>query len=107
MVGLNQLLVGLLDHQISLSLRCTPLLICYHDFAELLVDLFKTLLASISIVSHVLVVEIKGSEQQAARSGVFLAMARPQPPPKRTTGTGTWSACWPCPACGWSFCQLF
>ena len=32
-------------------------------------------------VSHFLVAEIKGSEQQAARSGLFLAIARPQPPP--------------------------
>ena len=30
----------------------------------------------------------QGSEQQAVRSGVFLAIARPQPSPEKSTGTG-------------------
>ena len=38
---------------------------------------------------NVCVAEIKGSEPQAARSGVLLAIARPQHPPEKPTGTGT------------------
>ena len=36
-------------------------------------------------VSHSFVAESTGSKQQAVRSGVFLATARPQPPPEKKT----------------------
>ena len=40
-------------------------------------------------MSHLFVAEIKGSEPQAVRSGVFLAIGRPQHPPEKATRTGT------------------
>ena len=60
------------------------------------------------VVSHLFEAEIKGSEQPAARSGVLLAVARPQPPPEvKKKDLVPDSACCPCPACGWPFCRLF
>ena len=56
-------------------------------------------------VSHFFVVEIKGSEQRATRSGVFLATARPQPLPEQATGTGArtgflaQASVWKCLSC--------
>ena len=40
------------------------------------------------------VAEIKGSKQQTARSGVSLEIARPQPPPDETVGSGTGAGVW-------------
>ena len=43
-------------------------------------------------VSHLFVAEIKGSEQQAERNSVFLAIARPQPPPgKKNSRNWYWN----------------
>ena len=58
-------------------------------------------------LSHLFVAEIKGSEQQEARSCVCLAIARPQPPPKKKKlELVPIATCWPCPATGWPFCRF-
>ena len=70
-------------------------------------DLFCTLSHEYGSV-HLFAADIMGAEQ-AVRSGVLLAIDRPQPPPekKKKRRNRYQNRRWPRPACGWPVCLSF